>query len=131
MPPSKNDEFLAFSKSLELTNDLVQKLLEDLHEGEISFAEIRTELKNLIISFQELSKNLKYSDSRVNDITVKMAVLENSIKLLELKCKEQEDKKKEFDQANTAGKWTVRAAMITGIVSLIVAAITSLHQCMQ
>lgn len=129
MPPSKNDELLAFSKSLEMTNDLVQKLLEDLHEGEISFAEIRTELKNLILSFQELSKNLKYSDSKIGDITVKMAVLENSVKLLEAKCTEQEEKKKHVEQVNIAGKWTVRTAMVTGIISLIIAAITSLHQC--
>lgn len=144
MPPSKNDEqlIISFSKSLEATNDLVQKLLEDIHEGEISFTELRVEMRNLISSFQDLSQNLKNKDSEIKDLSIKTAVLENSIdsikdliSALDEKM-DEEDKKHSTEKtneksANTNGKWAVRAALVAGVASMVVAAITSIQSCIK
>jgi len=144
MPPSKNDEqlIISFSKSLEATNDLVQKLLEDIHEGEISFTELRVEMRNLISSFQDLSQNLKNKDSEIKDLSIKTAVLENSIdsikdllSALDEKM-DEEDKKDSAEKtneksANTNGKWAVRAALVAGVASMVVAAITSIQSCIK
>lgn len=144
MPPSKNDEqlIISFSKSLEATNDLVQKLLEDIHEGEISFTELRVEMRNLISSFQDLSQNLQNKDSEIKDLSIKTAVLENSIdsikdllSALDEKM-EEEDKKYSTEKtneksANTNGKWAVRAALVAGVASMVVAAITSIQSCIK
>lgn len=144
MPPSKNDEqlIISFSKSLEATNDLVQKLLEDIHEGEISFTELRVEMRNLISSFQDLSQNLKNKDSEIKDLSIKTAVLENSIDSIKYLISaldekmDEEDKKHSTEKtneksANTNGKWAVRAALVAGVASMVVAAITSIQSCIK
>lgn len=131
MPPSRvsTERIIQdFGQSLDFTNELVQNLLKDLQDSAIDFTQLRTELNNLISSFKELSQSLKSTDTRISDINLKFALMEQHIKQLENKLSEMDKDKKQHDLADKTGKWQMKVALTAGAISFITAIISILYQ---
>ncbi len=126
---SNNDRVVQdFIQSLEATTDLVQRLLEDIREGEVDFASIKTELRILVENVKELSTSIKESDVDISDLRTKIAVLEKSVFELEswMKFKKQKEDQDSISLrvADKAGRWQIIAAVSAGVLALITASAT-------
>lgn len=108
-----------FVKTLELTTDLVQQLISDIKDGEVNFSSLRFELKALVENVKHMSDLIADNDSDINDLRIKIALLEKSVADLESWHKAKKDKEHSVETANQAGKWQVTAVLITGFISLV------------
>jgi chromosome segregation ATPase len=117
-----------FIQSLEATTDLVQRLLEDIREGEVDFASIKTELRILVQNVKDLSSSIKGSDIDISHLRTKIAVLEKSVSELEswMKFKKQKEEQDSVTLkiADKTGRWQTIAAVTTGILALLTASAT-------
>jgi hypothetical protein len=126
---SNNDRVIEdFVQSLETTTELVQGLLQDIREGEVDFATIKTELRILVENVKELSTSLRKNDIGIANLKIKVAVLEKSVNEIEswMKAKKQKEEQDilALKVADKAGRWQTVAAVTTGVLALITASAT-------
>lgn len=132
MPPLKDDKVAIqdFTKTLELTTELVQQLISDIREGEINFSALSTELKGLVDSVRENAEFVRGNEVEINDLKLKIALLERSVRDLE---KWVDSKKQSENQsitslavADRSGRWQFFAILTTGFLTLVGTIITIL-----
>lgn len=131
MPPSKNLNLQVaedFIKSLDETTDLVQQLIEDIRDGKIDFAAIKTELENLIERVREISILLKNNEVHIYQLDARLTLLENVVRDLKECLKNKEQLRQHEDAsiklANHSGRWQIVAVILTGALALITSLIT-------
>jgi chromosome segregation ATPase len=115
MSPRNED----LAKNLDQTNEMIKDILEGLHNNDIVYAELKVELNNLIGQGKDLSKSIKYSDGKIQDLQLKVALLEQSNTSLISKFEEYDKHSKQIELADRSGKWGTKAAYIGGILSFI------------
>lgn len=117
---NQNDKVaVEFISTLDSTTKLVQRLLEDIREGEVNFATLKTELSSLMTKVKELSVLVRDSEGEVSELTIRIALLERAVEELEEWVKHQRDKDKNSIVADKQGKWQVITAAITGGLALL------------
>lgn len=126
---SNNDRIIEdFVQSLEATTELVQSLLQDIREGEVDFATIKTELRILVENVKELSTSIRKNDIGIANLKTKVALLEKSVNELESWIKDKKQKEEQdavaLKIADKTGKWQTIAAISTGVLALITASAT-------
>lgn len=132
-----------FIKDLEATSEQVQKLLDTVRASELDFAAIKTELRILCENVKDISSLLRDGDGGVSLVT-RIALLEQKIKELEKDIERDQEKKDGMDRvthkslsdiilaekaekaADTKGKWELRIALATGIISLLTSVIATI-----
>lgn len=110
---------IEFLSALDSTTKLVQQLLEDIREGEVNFATLKTELSSLMTKVKELSVLVRDSEGEVSELTTRVALLERAVQELEEWVKQQRDKDKSSVVADKQGKWQVITAAVTGGLALL------------
>ena len=115
-----------FIVTLEHITELVQQLLEDIREGEINFATLKTELSLLIEKVKELSSMVRESEGDLSDLTTRVILIERAVAEIKILLDKSENKYKEANAADKAGKWQVIGAVTTGGLALVASIITLL-----
>jgi len=129
--PSLSDSRLIeeFLRDLESTSEQVQKLLDTVRSSEVDFAGIKVEIKLLYDNVKELSLLIR-GDGSDRSLVTKIALLEQAVKELQKTVSEKDVRQSVSSLpqispsnpqavANDAGKWQLRVALVTGILSLI------------
>lgn len=114
-------------RSLENTTTLVQRLVDDIREGEIDFATLKTELRILVGNVKELSGLSRDSEDSISELNTKVAVLERIVEEIEdwIKNRQQKDNSDiPLKVAEKAGRWQTITAITTGVLGLTTAIIT-------
>lgn len=124
-----------FIKDLDATSDQIQKLLDTVRVSELDFAAIKTELRILCENVKDISRILRGGDGSASIVT-KVALLEQKVKELEedLEKADQKDETVRGSQksmtdivlAENQGKWQMKVALATGVVSLLAQALTAI-----
>lgn len=107
-----------FIKDLEATSDQVQKLLDEVRESEVDFAAIKTELRILCERVKELSAIIRDGEGGISLLT-RLALLEQKFTQLEKILEKHDAGDTKAVEANTAGKWQMKIAVATGVLSLV------------
>lgn len=128
---TKDDRIaLDFVKTLELTTELVQQLIADIKDGEINFSALKTELKNLVDNVKDTSALVKGTETRLQDLKLKVALLEKSVADLEEWSKDKQQKETlnvtSLAVADRTGKWQFAAIITTGLLTLVTTVVTIL-----
>lgn len=122
--PSKTQNELEFLAAVNSTTMLVKQLLEDIREGDVTFAIIKTELSSVLIKVQELSLLFRDSEEELAECKTKIALLERDVLELKNWKDQQKNQNNSVLAANTQGKWQVITAIATGGLALIASLIT-------
>lgn len=117
---TKNDLIiLEFSKNLELTNQLVQKLLQDLHEGEVDFIALKTELENLSKNVDTLIDELGEKDKNIQELKLKIEIINILVNDLKLKINDTSKEETALKATERQGKWQLFTGITTALIALI------------
>jgi len=141
VPPLKQnngDIYDELEKDIEATSNQVKDLLREVQEGQVHFTELKSHLNMLSSIVNELSSILKDSKGGQSLIT-RVALIEQKIestnksldkieKLIEKHISEDKESDDKSNNAKNAGKWQLRAALVTGIFGLIAAIIGLITQ---
>lgn len=113
-----------FAKDIENTALKVQRLLDEIREGEADFAAVKTELRILSDNFKELSHIIR--DGNGHSLLTRLALVEEVVNRIEAWIEKTEANHKEAEVAeatvkvaNANGKWQLIVALSTGVLSLI------------
>lgn len=117
---TKNDLIiLEFSKNLELTNQLVQKLLQNLHEGEVDFIALKTELEILSKNVDTLVDELGEKDRNIQDLKLKIELINILVNDLKLKINDTTKEETALKATERQGKWQLFTGITTALIALI------------
>jgi len=120
---TKTSNELEFLSAVNSTTMLVKQLLEDIREGEVNFAIIKTELTSVLTKVKELSSLVRDSEGDLSELNTRVALLERAVLELESWVKQQREQGSTVLIANTQGRWQVITAITTGGLGLIAAII--------
>lgn len=128
MAASKGNNYQALVgeliKDLEAVTDQYQELLKEIHNSELDFASVKTELRILVDNFKELSATVRDGDEQI-----RLALLEKSIEEIVVRLEKIEERGEESEEVKAAkenGKWQLKAGLITGVLALIGSALALL-----
>ncbi len=117
---TKNDLIiLEFSKNLELTNQLVQKLLQNLHEGEVDFIALKTELEILTKNVDMLVDELGEKDRNIQDLKLKIELINILVNDLKLRINDTTKEETALKATERQGKWQLFTGITTALIALI------------
>ena len=130
MPPSpvKNniDSVLIeqFNRELSETTEVIEKLLDQVQEGQVEFAAVKTELRILCEEVRRLSSIIR-GDNGISIVT-RQALVEQKMEALEQlwqeKRKEEKEERKsmvELSVVKTEGQWKLYSILVTGIIGIV------------
>lgn len=100
--PNRNINVERLLLEIEKTTDQVNDLLRDIHNNEINFTEVRSDLDNIASNMENLSALVKDGE---HSLLVRVALAEQSIS--------------EAKISSDAGKWKFYAAMITSVIAVL------------
>ena len=125
--PRAIDEFI---NDLEATSEQVQKLLDTVRTSELDLAALKTELRILCENVKDISSLLRDGGTGVSLIT-RITLLEQKTKDLEKQLDKKEENVQTTQQsladivvADKTGSWQMKTAIATGVVGILVSAIT-------
>jgi predicted metalloenzyme YecM len=117
---TKNDLIiLEFSKNLELTNQLVQNLLQNLHEGEVDFIALKTELEILTKNVDMLVDELGEKDRNIQDLKLKIELINILVNDLKLRINDTTKEETALKATERQGKWQLFTGITTALIALI------------
>ena len=130
MPPSpvKNniDSVLIeqFNRELSETTEVIEKLLDQVQEGQVEFAAVKTELRILCEEVRRLSSIIR-GENGISIVT-RQALVEQKMEALEQlwqeKRKEEKEERKsmvELSVVKTEGQWKLYSILVTGIIGIV------------
>ena len=90
-PPLRTQNELEFLAAVNSTTMLVKQLLEDIREGEVNFAVIKTELASVLAKVKELSSLVRDNEGELSELNTRVALLERAVSELESWVKQQRE----------------------------------------
>jgi hypothetical protein len=113
------------ARGLEETKRIVQNLQTEVHAAAITQAGLKSEVQSMHSTLESLNKIIRDGNGE-RSVIHKLLLLENDNKKFEKYIEDQNKIKKDNETENTRGKWQMRASMLAGSVSLIVAIIAAI-----
>jgi len=98
---------------------LVQKLLQNLHEGEVDFIALKTELEILTKNVDTLVNELGEKDKNIQDLKLKIELINILVNDLKLKINESSKEETALKATERQGKWQLFTGITTALIALI------------